>query len=118
MGLSCSCDSEPEPGDIVWCSPDDYETLNTSRRQRCRSCGELIDVGATVIRIGRYKCPETDIECRIYGDDGEIPIADHFLCEECADLFFSLSELGFCFHYSDNMRELVREYAEMQRAML
>jgi hypothetical protein len=38
-----------------------------------------------------------------------------FHCEVCADLFFSLRELGFeCVAPDENMRELVLEYAEMQ----
>ena len=76
--------------------PDDYEPMSARRRQRCMSCGELIDVGATAARVLRVRIPESDIECRIYGEDGEIPITHKWLCERCADLYFSLGDLGYC----------------------
>ena len=114
MPLTCSCDWEPEPGDHCWEHPEDYETLRTKRRQRCCSCAALIAPGDLVARTRRWRVPDTDIECAIYGEDGEIPLADKFLCEECADLFFSLLELGFCVYAGENQKDLVKEYAEMQ----
>lgn len=65
--------------------------------------------------VPRVKIPDTDIEYRIYGDDGEIPRAPAYLCETCADLAFSLEELGYCPQPWENQRELVAEYAELHR---
>lgn len=39
-------------------------------------------------------------------------LASHWLCEICADLFFNLDALGFCPGPEDDMRELVKEYAD------
>ena len=50
------------------------------------------------------------------GDDGEIPRANHYHCEECAGLFFSLEDLGYCGQPYEDQRELVREYAMMHRS--
>lgn len=114
MPLSCVCsDDGGEPGDHLWYIPDDYRTLETRRRQRCCSCKELIDLGAVVAEVPRFKVPDTDVECEIYGDDGEILLASHYLCEVCADLYFSLTELHFCVDPHENQRELVKEYSAL-----
>jgi hypothetical protein len=112
--LSCECDWYPEPGDVTFWPPRDYSTLETSRRKRCESCNCLIDIGSLVGKFQRYKMPDSDVEIRIYGDgeDGEegVPRADHYLCEPCMDLYYSLEELGFCPQLGDQ-RELAKEYA-------
>ena len=36
-----------------------------------------------------------------------------YACEECSDMYFNLTELGFCINLPDNFRKLVREYADM-----
>jgi len=114
MGLTCDCDTDwyPEPGDWMWSdSVSDYMSLSGKRRKRCCSCKELIDVGSLVTRHNRVRIPDTDIEVRIYGDDGEIPIAPDWMCERCSDLYLSLEELGYCISPRDDMRDLVKEYA-------
>jgi hypothetical protein len=61
----------------------------------------------------RFKVPDSDIEVRIYGEDGEIPLASSYLCERCADLYLSLDDLGYCGQPWENQLELVSEYAEL-----
>ena len=114
MGLTCGCDSDwyPEPGDWFWNNaPSDYVPLPFKKRRKCCSCKTLIDVGALSIEHTRAKVPDSDIEIRIYGDDGEIPVASDWMCESCGDLYFSLSEIGYCVSPRDDMRELVKDYA-------
>ena len=113
MPLTCSCDYGDDYDYYVQ-SPNDYSEMPIfKRRRRCASCGTLIDHGAIVAKFERTRCPQTDIEDAIYGAGPSIPLADQYLCETCADLYFSLSELGFeCVMPDENMRELVREYAE------
>ena len=108
MPLSCECDY----GDCDWYYeiPDDYSTFDKLRRKRC-SCGSLIERGALCLKFRSWRSPGSDIEERIHGD--EVPMASKYLCERCADLYFSLSELGFdCVSPNESMMELVREYAE------
>ena len=116
MSLSCSCDMDyyPEPGDTTWYEPADYAPLSTTRRKRCSSCHELIDIEALMSEVMRVKIPDSDIEIRIYGEDGEMPLASHYLCERCADLYFSLADVGYCMSYKDDMRKLIKEYAAQQ----
>jgi len=71
--------------------------------------------GNTVAEVPRYRVPDTDIECRIYGEDGEIPLASHFLCERCADIFFSLEELNYCVSAYENQMLLLEEYKETHK---
>lgn len=114
MPLTCSCDYDgDEPAWYVY-SPSDYSEMPIfKRRRRCSSCDELIDGGAIVAKFNRSRCPRSDIEEAIYGDGPTIPLATQYICETCADLYFSLYELGFeCVTPDENMRELVREYAE------
>lgn len=118
MGLTCSCDYDPEPGVKVWFAPKDYTALATKRGRKCCSCGERINVGDTCAEVPRAKIPETEVECRIYGEDGEVPMASAYMCERCADLAFSLDELGYCGQPWEDQRELVKEYAEMHHQAL
>ena len=112
--LSCECEWELEPGQTCYWPPDDYSVLKTSKRKRCQSCNQLIDIGTVVGRFIRCKEPDNDVDEQIYGiceDIGlGIPMADHYLCEECMDLYYSLDALGFCGQLYENQRDLVAEY--------
>lgn len=115
MSLSCSCDYD---GYYDWycIAPDDYEILSTKRRRRCSSCKTLIDIGAICTNWPRSREARDDVEIAIYGegDIESIWLADYWMCETCSDLYFSLDELGFkCISPSENMRALVKEYAEV-----
>lgn len=113
MTLSCSCDSDD---DCDWyCTyPCDYSTLDTKRGRRCSSCKTIIKTGLITAKFERERRAKTDIEERIYGDGCDVPMPSLFLCEQCADLYFSLMELGFeCVSPEENMRDLVKEYAEI-----
>ena len=114
MSLSCSCDNEDwEPGMELWFDPREYTVLATKRCRSCCSCSATIRVGATCAEVRRGKVPETEIEVRIYGDDdATVPLASRYLCESCADLAFSLEELGYCSQPFEDQRELVKEYVE------
>lgn len=113
MGLSCECDGdwEPEPGDKYCDGMIDYKPMASGRRKRCCSCKELINTGELVLEFQRVKVPDTDVEVKIYGEEGEIPIASIFMCETCGDLYLSLEELGYCNDPNEDQRELAKEYA-------
>ena len=127
MSLSCSCDSgrDIDPGDwSYWFHDKDlyFENLNTLRRKRCCSCGELINIGAVCIRFSRYRYPYNAVEAKIKHDDylfemnyePQIKIADHFQCESCGEIYFNLTELGFeCLSPSENMPGMLEEYKEL-----
>jgi len=113
MPLSCSCDYGDDTDWYVY-PPGDYSEMpQFKRRKRCASCVALIDAGSTVAKFRRDRCPRSDVEEAIYGDGPTIALADQYLCETSADWYFSLFELGFeCVMPDENMRELVREYAQ------
>lgn len=113
MSLSCSCDFEPDEGDAwFYQHASDYSILNTKYSRKCTSCQLKIKPGMIVAKFNRSRYPKNEIEERIYGDDWEaISLAPYYLCEECADIYFSLMELGFeCVSPDDSMRELTKEY--------
>ena len=110
MGLSCGC-SDIESDWYYWV-PDGFTTLQTSRRRRCCSCNELIDIGSVCVRFERWCTPRSDIEEEICGD--EVPLADWYMCEECGGLFFNFEELGFCVYLGDNMFDLLEEYRDLR----
>lgn len=118
MSLSCYCpdDLELEPGCTYWQDPNDYSILTGKRRSRCSSCKELIDIGSTVAFFDRFKVPDTEIECRIYGEDldCQIPRAPFVLCELCADMHFNLAELGYCSDPTGNQSDRVKEHIRLQ----
>lgn len=113
MSLSCSCGDD---GEYSWWffAPTDYTTLTTRRRRRCCSCKALIDKGSVCAKFERRREAQHDIEISIYGEGPEIPMADWWMCERCADLYFSLDELGYCVNPEESMLELVKEYSEMK----
>ena len=118
MSLTCECgDYDPEPGDVYVSAVRGYTTLATKRSRKCCSCDERIAVGDLCCEVSRCKVPEYDVERSIWGDDGEVPMAPMFLCERCADLYFSLEELGFCVNPWQDQRELVADYAEMKKEL-
>lgn len=114
MSLSCSCDFEPEPGTKCWFTGEDFSKMpQLIRRKRCCSCNSLIESGSDVVSIPRYKVPETDIEIRIYGEDGEIPLTPWYLCERCGEIYLTLVEVGYGCIYPPDTLDAQAEYWEM-----
>ena len=113
MPLSCECETELEDGYTYYDPPSDYSVLGTSKRQRCWSCRKLIDLNTVVLKFERFKIAEYDVELSIYGEGGEVPRASKYLCEECADIYFSLEELKFCVYAGENQKHLLKEYVEI-----
>lgn len=111
MSLACGyCDSD---FDWYYTPSDEYIEFVKPRGKRCVSCNDLIRKGDTCIEFECYRYPRDDIEERIHGEGGEIPLADKYLCEKCADLYLSLHELGFtCISISDHMPTMAKLYAE------
>ena len=112
--LACDCDYD----DPAWWHEGmgEIAPLATKRSRRCCSCKARIAVGEDCAAITRYRRPGYDtIEERIYGEGGEVPLATWYLCDRCAGLCESLDALGFCNLIGQDMRELCREYAQMQR---
>ena len=117
MPLSGPCAFDGYDDGIGWFyeSPDDYQALDRIRAVRCASCKTMILPGKTSIKFLRFREPKNDREEKRCGDNGGVPISPMFHCEVCADLYFSLEELGFeCVAPDENMRELVQEYAALQ----
>jgi hypothetical protein len=113
--LSCECPFEGDDDQPHWYKPEDFvEMPKFSRRKRCadKDCRRLIEPGEPVAIFERVRYPRTDVEENIYGQGEPIPMADHYLCEDCAGLYFSLDELGFCFFY-ETTRESIREYQQL-----
>jgi len=107
--LSCSI---PDVDDADWffSTPIDFIRLETGRRKRCRSCNVLIELGACCIKFERFRYPVTDIEEKIYGEDGEIELGTYYHCEKCGEQYFNLDALGFCLDPEDNMLDCLKEY--------
>lgn len=113
--MSLSCDCYDSDFDWYFNKPEDFIVLETTKRQRCKSCNELINVGAICLRFTRYKYPETEIEERIYGGESEISLASYYHCEPCGEQYFNLAELGYCLDIENNMFELLKEYQELKK---
>ena len=107
MPLACGCSDDY---DWFFYPPTDYSVFQARRRKRC-SCGSLIEHGATCLEFDIYRAPKSDIEERIHGE--EVPMAPKYLCERCADLYFSFTELGYdCVQPEESMLELAADYAD------
>lgn len=112
MPLLCSCDFIDDC-DWYYTPPADYSIFEALVRKRCSSCKSLIDIGATIARFEITRPPKTWVEEKIYGEDGDIYMADKLLCEKCADLYFSFRELGFnCVAPDEDMLDLAKLYSQ------
>ncbi len=109
MSLSCSCGDWDGEG-WVYDIPSEFIKLDTSKRKRCSSCKDLIDIGSDVLRFRRFRYARDEIELDIHGDDGEIDLAPWFICESCGEIYLSLDDLGFCLDPSDDMRVNLKDY--------
>ena len=127
MTLSCSCeyDWEPEIGDWIYRFENivDFEPLQTSKRKRCCSCNELINIGDLCLKYSRSRYPYNEVESRIttgvcledsLADEAPIVIADHYHCERCAEIWLNLTDIGYeCLAPNDNMAKALKEYHEI-----
>ena len=112
MGLSCSCPEwDEDPDTWMFFFPDDFTQFGSKRRKRCKSCGDLINIGSNCIEFERKRSPRSDIEERICGD--EIPMASLFWCNKCAEIYFNLTEIGYCLTPCDCAIEALEEYWEL-----
>lgn len=108
MSLSCSC-SDVDGCDWYFAIPSDFSKLETKRSRKCCSCGAKIKHGDDSLVFPRWRNPTNDIEDRIYGECGEIPLASWHMCEECGGVYLSVTELGMCFDLDGNIKDQVRE---------
>ena len=110
--LSCECDFYSDDWlDWWYYQPEDFSTLQTTRRKRCVSCNELIDIGSVVVEFERFRHSKDDIEERCKGD--EVQLASWYMCEKCGEQALNLLALGFCVELPQNMFDLLKEYHEM-----
>ncbi len=116
--LACDCDYGD---DCEWWHDGGGEVkpLATKRMRRCCSCKDRIAVGDDCMPFARWRTvkdySDPEVLVRIYGEGGEIALPTWYLCDRCAGLYESLDGLGFCNLLGQDMREVCREYADMQR---
>lgn len=117
MSLSCACDWRS--GDWTYFDPDDYSTTpKQGHRKRCCSCQEQIPLAAISTEFLRVRSTQIGMEFFGFGPSAgaDKPLPSWWMCERCSDLYFSLLDLGFCITLGeDDMRELVKEYAQERR---
>lgn len=121
MSLSCDCDIDwyPEPGDTYFDEePKDFSVLNKARGLRCCSCNSLIKPGATVLKFTRVKIPNSDVEIKIYGEEGFINRAPRFQCETCGGIYLSLTDLGYCTSPTGDVLDALSKYHAIVKAKL
>lgn len=107
--LACDCGYDAE-----WYYHEDKDWSlmpKFPQRRRCCSCGQFIEPNDIVQKFICYRPPHDEIEEEIHGD--EVPMADKFMCEECGDIYWSLTDLGFCISLgSESMKNLLEEYKQ------
>jgi hypothetical protein len=114
--LACRADGDYFDDPSWWyMPPEEVEPLDRKRWRKCCSCKGLIRPGDDCAEFFRWRSAKPDsIEERIYGD--EVPMTTWFLCDRCYGLYESLDSLGYCNLLGQNLIDLCKEYAEMQRA--
>lgn len=115
MTLSCDYYYEPEPGDVLWSASANFSACDRKRQTKCCSCGASVKPGDSSLKFHRWKVPESDIECRIYGedyDDGPLR-APAFMCFDCGAFYQALERHGYALNIYDNMRLLMSEHDDL-----
>ena len=102
--LSCS----HEEGSWYYYHPDKFGLFQQDKRKRCCSCHKLININDQCVEFIRCRETRSDVEEKIHGD--EVPLASYFMCEKCGEIYFNLSNIGYCICLGDNMNELLSEY--------
>jgi len=110
MPISCSCSDIEYDGDGWWYfNPNDYQPFPKKNKKRCCSCKNHIANGHISTEFKRFRNPLNDVEERIYGD--EVPLASWWMCETCSDLYYSITEMGYCVTIGGNLKEEVKDVA-------
>ena len=116
MSLSCSFDYDLEPGYTCWYVGDKWLKYDFKRAPKCCSCGNKIKdggFGKDALVFYRFKVPEHDVEISIYGEDGEIPRANWYMCFECGWRYRALESAGYAIDIRKDMRPLFLEHEEL-----
>ena len=103
MPLSCSCDFDgDEEGVTFFKPPKDYKKYQNENACICESCRNSIKKDEIC----------TEFICWSFDENGDgIHRPSDFLCEECSDIYFNLTELGFeCILPFEDMHDLLSEY--------
>ncbi len=74
----------------------------------------MLNSGDIVTEHICYRNARTAFEERIWGD--QVFLANKYLCESCSDIYFSLVELGYGFNLGDDMRDLLRDFQDIENA--
>ena len=109
MSISCGCDWWDDPEWWAWIQ--EAAPLATKRARRCMACKAKIPVGQIAYEVSRTRYPAHEIEERIYGD--EVPMPPRWLCEDCGDIYESLTELGVCVALDEPMRAQLAEFHQL-----
>jgi hypothetical protein len=109
--LSCYC-VEWDGDGVGWNVPNNFTNLNTKKGRRCQSCKTIIKPGNTCLEFERFRYPQSEIELKIYSEEEELPMASHYLCEHCGEIFINLDDMKFCITPYENMDELLKEYQQ------
>lgn len=117
MALSCDYDYELEPGSIAWYTGGAWLKYDFKRAPKCCSCGTKLKdggFGKDALVFHRFKVPEHDIEIAIYGEDGEIPRANWYMCFECGWRYRVLEDAGYAVNIEDDMCQLFIEHESLK----
>lgn len=110
--LSCSCPEwDGDYGTYCWFEPNDFSKFEQNRRKRCKSCGDLIDIGSTCLEFQRIRSAYTEIEEHIRGE--EIPAPSYYWCEKCGEIYFNLTAIGYCLTPTDCAIDAIEEYWDL-----
>lgn len=112
MSLSCSCGEWDGEG-WAYNYVDDFVKLNTKRRRRCKSCSTLINIGSDCLRFDRFQHPTDELKAAILGEDYEVPLASWYFCKSCGEIYFNLTNIGYCLQIDENMNVCLSEYHKL-----
>lgn len=112
MSISCAVDCE----EAAWyyIVQDLPLRLTSKRGKRCMSCKEIIKPGKSFFMIKRWREPRTDIEDKIYGEGGEVPLAPWHFCADCGPIYHALEKYNVAINIQDDdLRALLKEFNEI-----
>jgi len=109
MSIFCACNCSDECAWYYY--HNDPEPVQRNRATRCISCKTKIKPGDMAAHFFRFRHPKTEIEEKIFGEGGEIPMATWFMCQDCYTIFKAFDKLDVCIDLgNDNVHDCLAEF--------
>lgn len=110
MGISCACDYGLDDCSWYYEVHDEAKVYDWKRARKCCSCKAKLRPGTKAHCINRWRAPVSEVEENIYGEGGEVYLADWWFCERCYAIYAAFERVKVCVDLTSDLREDLAEF--------